>query len=122
MKRLMALPLVGAIPAVWVAVPALAATSYGTKLTIAHSTQSGGGFVGKVKSPAAGCASGRKVTVYRKGSSKDTPIGSGWSQSSGKWWLTITRLPAGDYYAKTPAVKRHGATCKAGRSITTHAS
>ena len=122
MKRLMALPLAAALPAAWIVAPALAASSYKTKLTIAHSTQSGGGFVGKAKSPKAPCIRGRQITVYRVNPSGDQAIGSGWTQNSGKWWLTITSLPAGDYYAKTPAVSRNRVACKAARSVTTHAS
>jgi len=121
MKRSIAVPLAALLPAAGVVAPALAATGYDTTVTMTHST-SGNRFVGKVKSPAAFCVPSRKVTVYRKKSGKDPAIGSGWSQNSGKWWLSTPSLSAGDYYAKTPAVSRKGGTCKAAQSITTHAS
>jgi hypothetical protein len=122
MKRSFAVPTVAAILASTVVAPTFAATTYATKVGISHSTKSGGGFVGKVTSPAAFCVPNRKVTVYRKKAGKDPAIGSGWSQASGKWWLTTQSLAPGDYYAKTPAISRKGSTCHAGRSVTTHAS
>lgn len=98
---------------------AFGATASPTSVGIAydHSSTS---FVGKIRSRAAACRSGRRITVVRKGGGR---IGSTTSDASGNWRLYPKRsFLVGDYYATTPAVQRNGAWCAAGRSLTTRAS
>ena len=125
MKRSISLALLVAMLMLCVSGAALAATRFDTKLTISYSRASGGRFSGKVDSQKHACIAGRKVTVYRKKHGRDPAVGSDTSSGTGKWNVNPAgRVAAGNYYAKTsPLQLGAGAgTCRAARSITTHAS
>ncbi len=122
MKRLVAILLATSLALASAGV-ALGATGTPTSLTIRHSTAGGQSFAGKVRSTLPACVTGRRVTVYRKRKGADPALGSATSAVDGTWSVRPAgKLRTGDYYARTPAARRGGATCAAGRSVTTHAS
>jgi hypothetical protein len=105
-------------------VPALAVGAFATNLSITYSRHGGGRFSGRVTSPKAACVAGRRITVYRRRSGRDSAVGSGSTSGGGRWRVYPPgKVATGDYYARTPAVKvGAGGSCAAARSIATHAS
>ena len=99
----------------------IAGPSFQTKLSIAYSPSSGGQFAGHVRSHA-GCVAGREVSVYRKGPGRDPLTGTGTARPGGRWSVPVAQIPAGDYYAKAPAMHSSAGTCAAAKSATTHVS
>lgn len=125
MKRLISLACLVAMLTPCVGGAAFGSTRFNTKLTISFSRASGGHFSGKVKSQKHACIADRKVTVYRKKHGRDPAIGSDTSSRRGRWRVNPAgQIRAGNYYAKTPPLQLGSGvgTCRAAKSITTHAS
>lgn len=91
-----------AAAAVSAATPALAGTTYPSKLTLANSFPA---FHGKVKSEGGGiCIEERRVWLYSQSAGSDELLGRTRSNGSGKWKIAMDPS-SGVFYAK---VKRRG--------------
>lgn len=121
MKPRISLGLLVALLVLCVSPVALAGPTYQTKLSINYSRSSGGYFAGKLRSHG-GCVAGRDVVVYLKSSGTDPTVGRDTTAASGKWRVAPGQIAAGDYYAKTQAVKIGAGTCAGAKSATTRAS
>ncbi|MGE5236540.1 MAG: hypothetical protein ACM3O7_09340 [Acidobacteriota bacterium] len=122
MKRICSLAAATALIAASSGGAALAAKTYDTTISISYSRGSGA-FAGDVGSKHHACVTGRKVTVYRQQSGKDSAVGSDRSSANGSWKVNPPgKVAAGDYYAKTASVQLGAKVCRGARSVTTHAS
>ena len=91
-----------AVAAIGAVAPALAGTTYGSKVTLANSFPA---FHGKVKSDGGGiCIEDRRVRLYSQSAGQDELLGKARTKSSGKWKI-VMEPSSGVYYAK---VKKGG--------------
>ena len=81
-------------------------------------------FNGKLQSTRK-CRKGRQVSVFKVQPGKDLKVGGGKSNRKGKWHVpgevSGTNNSNGDYYAKTPRVKKGDTTCAGDKSDVHHA-
>ena len=81
-------------------------------------------FNGRLQSTRK-CRKGRRVSVFKVQPGKDLKVGGGKTNRKGKWYVpgevAGTNNSNGNYYAKTPRVKKGDTTCEGDKSDVHHA-
>jgi hypothetical protein len=110
-SRRFLLPLIAAIAAAALLVPASGSAAAGTKVIVSFKLPA---FHGKLASSSQGCVANRTVRLFKVRSGPDRVLKTDRSNAKGKWAAVIARkrVPSGTYYAKVAA----RGTCKAGTS------